>query len=299
MYGRADRPAEMTGREIRRRIVDITRLRLAGDLDGMMRYFDPNVVVHYNCTKEGLFSPGVLNGRNAFWANLKFTEENYRGVDGEIIDILVENDLSAVRWRSQWRHRGTQASYVLEMAYFLRWRDSLVVEMHEFLDIPGEAILGRGAMATLDEMLNPRPPGLSRDEIVQRMKELTSFPTPQGMDVAAARKYYSPDVVCEFVGDRARIPYAGRHVGVEALINIIRTIAVDFEQFNCTLSDIVVDGGRAACRRTVEWRHCGTGRQGIVELAEFIKFEDGLIVEMIEIRDSVSILEMQGEMEGR
>jgi ketosteroid isomerase-like protein len=299
MYGRADRPTQMTDREIRRRIAEITRLRLAGDLDGMMQYFAPDVVVHYNCTKEGLFTPGVLKGRDAFWTNLKFTEENYQGVNGEIVDILVENDLSAMRWRSRWRHRGTQLSYPLEMAYFLRWRDGLVIEMHEFLDIPGQAPLGHGAVVTLEEMLNPRPPGLSREEIVQRMQELANFPTPQGMDFAAARKFYSPDVVCEFVGNRARIPYAGRHVGVEALIHIIRTIAVDFEQFNSTLSDIVVDGGRAACRRTVDWRHCGTGRQGVVDLAEFIKFENGLIVEMIEIRDSVSILEMQGEMEGR
>ena len=84
------------------------------------------------------------------------------------------------------------------------------------------------------------------------------------------RKYYSPDIVCEFVGHRARIPYAGRHVGVEAVINIVRGINVDFEQLDNALSDILVDGGRLACRRTVQWRHRGTGRRGLVELAEFV-----------------------------
>ncbi len=296
MHGGADRPAQVTGSEVCQRIAEITRLRLSGDLDRLMEYFAPDVVVHYNCTKEGLFSPGVLNGRDQFWANLRLTEENYQGVDGEIIDILVENDLSVVRWRTRWRHRGAQITYTVEMAYFLRWRNNLVIEMHEFLDLPGAAILDRGALGTYEDMLNPRPPGLNREEMLRRLEALADFPTPMGLDIAAIRKYCSPDIVCEFVGNRIRIPYAGRHVGIEALINIVRAIGVDFEQFRNTLSDVVVDGGRVAFRRTVEWRHRGTGSQGLVELAEFVKYEDGLIVELIEIRDSVTILEMQGEM---
>ena len=80
----------------------------------------------------------------------------------------------------------------------------------------------------------------------------------------ALREYCSPDIVCEFVGHRARIPYAGRHTGVEAVINIVRAINVDFEQLHNSLSDIVVDGGQPACRRTVRWRHRGTGRRGMV-----------------------------------
>ena len=63
MHGGAERPAQLTGDEIRRRISDITRLRLAGHLNQLMGHFSQDVIVHYNCTKEGLFSPGVLNGR--------------------------------------------------------------------------------------------------------------------------------------------------------------------------------------------------------------------------------------------
>jgi ketosteroid isomerase-like protein len=299
MYGGADRPVQMTGSEIRRRIVDITRLRLTGDLDRLREYFSPDVVVHYNCTKEGLFTPGVLSSRDEFFANLRLTEENYQGVEGEIVDILVENDLSVVRWRTRWRHRGAGLVYPLEMAYFLRWRGNVVIEMHEFLDVPGAETLGRGGLCSYADLLDPQPSGLTRDEIELRLRELADFPTPLGMDLDATRKYFSPDVVCEFIGDKTRIHYAGRHVGVEALTSIVRTIATDFEQFNSTLSDVVIEGARAACRRTVEWRHRGTGRRGLVELAEFVRFENGLIVEMIEYRDSVGILTMQGEMEGR
>ncbi len=145
-----------------------------------------------------------------------------------------------------------------------------------------------------EEFLSARPSGLDREEIVQRVKLLALQPTEK-CDSRIIRDLYSPDVVCEFVGDKSRIPYAGRHVGIEALLSVVRAINIDFEQLNHSVSDIIVDGGRIAVRRTVEWRHRGTGRHGRVDLADFARFEDGLIVEMIEFRDTITILSMQGE----
>jgi ketosteroid isomerase-like protein len=290
-------PIQLTSGEIRRRLEEVTRCRLTGEFDRMLKHFAPDVIVHYNCTQVGLFNPGVLRSREAFLGNLRRTDENYQPLDGEIIDILVENGNAALRWRTSWRHLGTGSVYNLDMAYFLRWRGDAVVEMHEFLDFPGPTTIGCDALSSFEEMMRPHTPGLNRAEIVARINELANFAPSQGPDVGLMRKYYSPDIVCEFVGHRARIPYAGRHVGVEAVISIVRAINVDFEQSNSSLSDILVDGGRVAFRRTVQWRHRGTGRRGLVELAEFVKFEDGLIVELIEYRDSVTILEMQGELE--
>jgi len=297
MDGKAQPPTQLTNGEIRRRLEEITRCRLTGQFDQMLRHFAYDVVVHYNCTQVGLFNPGVLRGKEAFLGNMRRTDENYEALDGEIIDILVENGNAALRWRTRWRHVGTGSVYAVDMAYFLRWRGDVIVELHEFLDYPGPSTIGCDILASFEEMMRPRTPGLSRAEIVAHVNELANFPPSQGPDLGLMRKYYSPNIVCEFVGHRARIPYAGRHVGVEAVINIVRAINVDFEQSNSSLSDILVDGGRVAFRRTVEWRHRGTGRRGLVELAEFAKFEDGLIVELIEYRDSVTILEMQGDLE--
>jgi ketosteroid isomerase-like protein len=297
MDGEAEPPNKLTGGEIRRRLDEITRCRLSGQFDRMLRHFAPDVIVHYNCSQVGLFSPGVLRGRAAFLANMQRTDENYQALDGEIIDILVENGNSALRWSTYWRHRGTGRVYTVDMAYFLKWRGEVIVELHEFLDYPGPSAVGCAALSSFEDMLHPPGPGLDREEIVARVNELANFDPSQGPDIGLIRKYYSPDIVCEFIGHRARIPYAGRHVGVQAVINIVRGINVDFEQLLNSLSDILVDGGRFACRRTVQWRHRGTGRRGVVELAEFVKFEDGLIVELIEYRDSVTILEMQGGLE--
>jgi len=296
MDGATEPPNRLTSGEIRRRLEEITRFRLTGQLERMVEHFSPDVIVHYNCTQVGLFTPGIWRGRPAFLANMRLTEENYEALEGEITEVLVENGNAALRWRTCWRHRGTGGVYTVEMAYFLKWRGDTVAELHEFLDYPGPLAIGREKLSSYEEMLRPRTPGLDRAEIVRRVNELANFAPSRGPDIELIRKYYSPDIVCEFVGHRARIPYAGRHVGVEAVINIVRGINVDFEQLNNELSDILVDDGRLACRRTVKWRHRGTGRRGLVELAEFVRFEDGLIVELIEYRDSVTILEMQGEL---
>jgi ketosteroid isomerase-like protein len=152
---------------------------------------------------------------------------------------------------------------------------------------------------SFENLLSPRPPGLDRDEIVRRAEALLNFPNLLGPDVALLRELCSRDIVCEFVGDKSRIPYAGRHVGIDVLERILRSVAIDFEQLNHSIQEVIVDGGRAAARRTVEWRHRGTGRRGLVELADFARFEDGLIVELVEFRDSITMLSIAGETEQR
>ena len=56
----------LTGGEIRRRLEEITRFRLTGQLERMVEHFSPDVIVHYNCTQVGLFTPGIWRGRAAF-----------------------------------------------------------------------------------------------------------------------------------------------------------------------------------------------------------------------------------------
>jgi hypothetical protein len=150
-------------------------------------------------------------------------------------------------------------------------------------------------MTDFDDLFAARPPGLDRAEILRRAELLATWRPETPRSFSVLRELYSPDVACEFVGDKSRIPYAGRHVGIEALIAIVRAIHIEFEQSNHEIEDIIIDGGRVAMRRRVEWRHRGTGRRGRVDLAEFARFGDGRIGEMIEFRDSMAILAMQDE----
>jgi hypothetical protein len=132
-----DGPDREDSRELRRKVLAITQLRMAGKIDEMMRYFAPDVTVQYHCTKEGLFLPGILHGRSAFKENIRLTDIEYEPLGSEVLDILVENGNAAVRWRNSWRHRGTGHVSTLDMAHFLRWRNGLVVEVFEYLDYHG------------------------------------------------------------------------------------------------------------------------------------------------------------------
>lgn len=137
MRQRVDGPNQEDSRELRRSVLAITQLRMSGKIDEMLRYFAPDVVVQYHCTKEGLFLPGVLQGRAAFKENIRLTDIEYEPLGSEVIDILVENGNTAVRWRNSWRHRGSGRVSTLDMAHFLRWRNRQVVEVFEYLDYHG------------------------------------------------------------------------------------------------------------------------------------------------------------------
>ncbi|PPD45046.1 MAG: hypothetical protein CTY15_05605 [Methylocystis sp.] len=265
---------------------------MAGDVDALLRLFVEDVELRYNCSKVGLFPAGQWRGHEALRENLRRTDIDYEPLDAEILDLLVEGDRTAVRWTTNWRHRGTALHFAMDMAHFLHWRNGRVAEMNEFIDHRCVSRAVEAIPRSLEEMENPRPPGLSRDEMAHRATTLGNF-SRSGPDIDLFRRFCAPDVVCEFAGDRKTISYAGRHRGIEALVNIVRAVDVDFEQFGAAMPEAVVDGGSVAVRRTVEWRHRGTGRRGIVELADFLRFEDGLIVELVEFRDSVALLRMQ------
>jgi len=296
MLGGRDGISNISGAELRRRVHEIMKCRVNRDFDRMMRHFSRDVVVYYTCSKKGLFRPGVWRGREAFRENMRLTDIEYQPLDGEIRETLVDGNRVAVRWRSVWRHVGTGKQYTLEMAHFMRWENDVVVEVHEFLDRLGFYDPIVTSMMTLDQIISPPSPGLDRAEITLKLEALVNF-SPSGPDLAMLRDLCSPSIVCEFVGDRARIPYSGRHIGVHSLASIIREIGVEFHQVQYETVEILVEGGRIALRRKVEWRHHGTSLTGGLELADFARVEDGKIVELIEYRDSDAVLAISGDLE--
>ncbi|WP_457798345.1 nuclear transport factor 2 family protein [Methylocystis sp. S23] len=291
MHGMDGRPRRAAESETRRRVHELIRVRMSGDVPATLKLFTEDVELSYN-GRVGVFPAGQWRGSQALRDHLRRTDIEYEPLDAEVKDVLVEGDRAAVRWTSHWRRRATGQVYCMDMAHFLRWRKDRVSEMHEFLDHHAQRRVTDETPRSFEEMLNPPHPGLSREEMARRMMTLGSF-SREGPDIELFRKYCSPDVVCEFVGDRQAISHAGRHRGIDALASIVRSVAVDFEQVGCATPEMVIDGGSGATRRTVEWRHRGTGRRGIVELADFMRFEDGLIVELVEFRDSVALLQMQ------
>jgi ketosteroid isomerase-like protein len=295
MHGTGGRPHDAADdADLRWRVHELVRLRMAGDVNEILQLFVEDVELRYNCSKVGLFPAGCWRGHDALRENLRRTDIAYEPLDAEVLDLLVEGEHTAVRWTSRWRQRATGRIFPMDMAHFLRWRNGRIVEMNEFIDhhAVSQTASASPVFLSFDAMLTPPAPGLSREEMASRLMAVGNF-SREGPNIGLFERYCVPEVVSEFVGDRKTIFYAGRHRGIAALVNIIRAINVDFEQFGSATPEMVVDGGRVAARRTVEWRHRGTGRRGLVELADFLRFEDGMIVEVVEFRDSVALLQMQ------
>ncbi|WP_442755261.1 nuclear transport factor 2 family protein [Methylocystis sp. JAN1] len=287
MYGGGNRTVRLTAADKRRLIAEMLECRMRRRYDRFQTYVDPLVVVYCNAWREGIIGPEVWAGAPAVRDLFRRTDENYFPLDHEILDIVVDDDRAAVRWRGYWRRHATSKVYPIDAAHFLRWDNGLVVEMHEFFDAQCKAPSPYAALPGLERLLAPSAPELTRAEMERRVRRLVgeeSAPEPELL-----RQWCSPNIVCEFVGDRARLPYAGRHVGVEAMLGIVRAVNVDFEQCNFAVSEMMIEDARVCGRRRVHWRHRGTGRAGISELADFVRFENGLVVELIEFRDTVSL----------
>lgn len=292
MHDRGGRSSQLIENEKRRRMHELVRSRMTYDVQNLVEHFVEDVELNYSCSRLGLVPPGQWRGRDALRAHLRRVDVDYEPIEAEVLAVLVEGDNTALRWLSSWRHRATGQVHRMELAHFLRWRNGLIAEMYEFRDQTSVSHCSDFLPKSLDDILNPRGPELARDEMARRLIAMSSF--SGGPDIALFRDICSPDVVCEFVGDRATIAHAGRHRGIEALVNIVRSIGMEFEQLGHAAPDeVIVDGGNAATRRIVEWRHRGTGRCGQVQLADFVRFEGGRIVELVELRDSTALLKMQ------
>ncbi len=288
--GRSTRSAES---ETRRRVHELVRLRMAGEIDSLLKYFVDDVELRYNSSRSGLFPLGGWQGLGALREYIRRTDIDYEPLEAEVQDVFVEGDRTAVRWTGRFRRRANGSVHVMDMAHFMRWRKDRIESLDEYLDDHAVSRAIGPLSPSIESMFDLPEPGLSREQMARRVMELGSF-SRKGPDIDLIRRYCAQDVVSEFVGDRSVISYAGRHIGVDALTNIIHSINIDFEQVGCATPEMVVDGTGVAARRTVEWRHRGTGRRGIVELADFMRFENGLIIEVVEFRDSVALLQMQG-----
>ncbi|PPD44995.1 MAG: hypothetical protein CTY15_05610 [Methylocystis sp.] len=286
------RAVKLSAADMRFVVAEMLDCRMSRQYERFTSYVDPAVVLHCHSWRVGIVGPKVWRGASGVRELFRRTDENYLPLGYEIVDILVDGENAVVRWRADWRRHENGCIYTNDAAHFLRWENGLVVEMHEFFDAHCPSTPGCACPPSFEALFTPRPAGLSRDEMERRARKLISF-EEDGPDHVLLRQWCSPDIVCEFVGDKSRIPYAGRHIGIEAVIGIIRAIRVEFEQRLQGVSDVLIEDSRVGGRRHVQWRHRGTGRTGVSELADFVRFDDGLIVELIEFRDTVTLRRMQ------
>ena len=82
--------------------------------------------------------------------------------------------------------------------------------------------------------------------------------------------------------------------GKESFAELARAFDVFYETLSHEIGDLVIDGNRAALRRTLQMQNRGTGKIGVVDIWAFLTFRDGLLVEMTEHSDTQAIAELGG-----
>jgi len=77
--------------------------------------------------------------------------------------------------------------------------------------------------------------------------------------------------------------------GKEACAEMMRAVYIAYENLGTIIRHVVIDGDRAAVSRTTQLRNRGTGRVADVEIWDYIRFRDGLVVEFSEYPDTLAI----------
>ena len=96
-------------------------------------------------------------------------------------------------------------------------------------------------------------------------------------DMAGMMKYAAPDIVFNG-GSWKTYPLSARCEGRDACSELGRTVNVTYENLGVTINKMLIDGDSVALHRTARIRNRGAGRTVDVEICNFLRFRDGLVV---------------------
>jgi ketosteroid isomerase-like protein len=106
-------------------------------------------------------------------------------------------------------------------------------------------------------------------------------------DLAAMLEYAAPDIKIH-VGSWRGYPFHAARSGKEDVAELGRAVIVAYENLGSTINELLIDGDSVALHRTARIRNRGTGKTIEVEICDFLKFRDGLVVEFREYPDTAA-----------
>ena len=101
------------------------------------------------------------------------------------------------------------------------------------------------------------------------------------------------DVQFNVKGHWTAFPYSGPAHGKTRVAEAMASITVQYEHCGSTVHEMIIDADRVAVRRTAKIRHRGTGKVGTIEIADFIRFRDGLLLEWTEVVDFMALAQLE------
>jgi ketosteroid isomerase-like protein len=128
------RSPSLTREQMKARLRTIFDRREAGDIDGMLEFAAPDIVVFPVSTWRHAHYPRPIIGREAVGEAFRQRHINYVNLDTTIRRILVSGDEAVVHRTTSIRERGSQIAYTFDCVDFFRFRDGLVIQFQEFPD---------------------------------------------------------------------------------------------------------------------------------------------------------------------
>ncbi len=128
-------------------------------------------------------------------------------------------------------------------------------------------------------------------ELIERRIHFLADARARG-DVAGMLKYAAPDIVFK-VGGGLSYPFYKTCTGKDSCGYMAHAVNVAYENFGSTINSLLIDGDRVALQRTASIRNRGTGRSVSVEICNFLRFRDGLVVEFSEFPDTAAFAQLE------
>jgi ketosteroid isomerase-like protein len=116
-------------------------------------------------------------------------------------------------------------------------------------------------------------------------------------DIRSVLTGMAETVVYEVAGAWDVYPRHARREGIEATREMLLHLNREFETQGSTLQDIMIDGEKVATRRVVRLRHRGTNAVGDVTIIGFLRFRDGLLIEVADYPDTAMIERLTGRID--
>ncbi|MGO8737471.1 nuclear transport factor 2 family protein [Rhodoblastus sp.] len=128
---------------------------------------------------------------------------------------------------------------------------------------------------------------LDRELIEHRVR--TVFERRAAGDVPGILEYAAEDISYDVRGNWTLYPFSRPARGKAVVAQMLATIEMMYENLGSILHELVIDGDRAALHRTSQLRNRGTGQVVSLDVCDFIRFRDGLVVEFSEYPDSAAL----------
>ena len=131
-----------------------------------------------------------------------------------------------------------------------------------------------------DETLH-RLGALDREMIEHRIRTL--FERRAEGDLPGIMDYAADDIVYHTRGLWTLYPFSQPVRGKALVGQMLAMIEVMYENLGSTIYELVIDGDRAALHRTSRMRNRGTGALLSVDVCDFVRFRDGMVIEFSDI----------------